>query len=57
MKSTGRHVGNVNMRGKKFLRLGCGCCECQDFRERELSRAAKKELSEFDIVERDMNEK
>jgi hypothetical protein len=38
MKSTARHVGSVNLRGKKYLTLRCGCCEAQNFKERELKR-------------------
>lgn len=44
MKSTGRNVGSVNLNGKKSKTLSCGCCEAQDFRERELEREQAKEM-------------
>ncbi len=26
-------AANINLRGKKYKRMGCGCCFCADFRE------------------------
>jgi len=38
MKSTARHAGSINLRGKKYLKLRCRCCEVQNFKEGELKR-------------------
>ena len=38
--------GNTNMRGKKHVRLGCGCCSVQNFKDRELEKEAQKEMIE-----------
>ena len=38
-------AGNVNMKGKKHKRMGCGCCDCYDFRDRELEKEHKKEMN------------
>jgi len=46
MKSTARHVGSVNLRGKKYKLLSCGCCEAQNFKDRELKREHLKQIKE-----------
>lgn len=46
MKSTARHVGSVNLRGKKSLTLRCRCCEAQNFKDRELKREHTKQIKE-----------
>lgn len=41
-----RDFAQVKMRGKKYKKLPCGCCEVQDFRWRERIKQAKKEIKE-----------
>ena len=36
-----------NMRGKKFYRFSCMCCEAIDFREMLLKREHEKEIREY----------
>jgi hypothetical protein len=43
MKSV-KGAGSVNLRGKKSLTLRCGCCEAQNFKERELKREHLKQI-------------
>jgi hypothetical protein len=44
-----RDFAQVKMRGKKTMRLRCGCCEVQDFRERERIKQLKKEFKNAKI--------
>lgn len=37
-------AGNVNMKGKKYKRMRCGCCHCIDMREDELKKQHQKEI-------------
>lgn len=37
-------AGNMNLRGKRIKKLGCGCCEVQDFRPKEREKEARKEM-------------
>lgn len=37
-------AGNMNLRGKRIMKLGCGCCEVQDFRFRVRDREARQEM-------------
>ena len=37
-------AGNTNLKGKKYKLLGCKCCAVQDFRDRERTKEAKKEI-------------
>lgn len=38
-------AGNVNMKGKKTHRMGCGCCVCLDKREEIRYKEDMKELN------------
>jgi hypothetical protein len=44
------HAGNVNMKGKKYKLMRCRCCVCMDFRDRELEKVHKKEISEAQYI-------
>ena len=44
MKSTPLHAGNVNLRGKKQIRLRCRCCSAVDMRDKEIKRIHMKEI-------------
>ena len=46
MRSTSRKAGNFNLRGKKYKLLRCGCCEVQNFKNRELKREHIKEIKD-----------
>ena len=39
-------AANVNMRGKKSIRMACMCCECLDLRDKILYNIHKKEIEE-----------
>jgi hypothetical protein len=39
-----RGAGNLNMKGKKTMRMRCGCCSAYDFRDDELKKEHKKEI-------------
>lgn len=39
-----RDFAQAKMRGKKTMRLACGCCEAQNFKWRERLKEAKKEI-------------
>lgn len=39
-------AGNINMKGKKHVRLRCGCCDCIDFRGKELKKDHRKYIAE-----------
>ena len=43
-RSPSHAAGNVNMKGKKYKLRFCGCCECIDFRDRELKKEHDKEI-------------
>jgi len=49
-KSPSYAAGNVNMKGKKYKLRSCGCCVCLDFRDRELEKEHKKEISEAQFI-------
>jgi hypothetical protein len=49
-RSPSHAAGNVNMKGKKYKLRFCGCCECIDFRDRELYKEHKKEISEAQFI-------
>lgn len=38
------HAGSFNLKGKKYKLLSCKCCVAQDFRDRERTKEAKKEI-------------
>ena len=42
-----RPFGNINMQGKKEIRLSCGCCDAIDHREKILKNIAEKEIDEW----------
>lgn len=48
MSKSPRHLsaGNVNLKGKKSHRMGCGCCVCYDLREENLNKIVSKEIKE-----------
>jgi len=39
------HAGNIKMRGKKHRLMGCGCCSAFDFRQKNLDKIFRKEIS------------
>lgn len=39
-------AGRINMKGKKTKVLGCKCCICIDFRDKELKKYHAKYLAE-----------
>ena len=39
-----RDFAQVNMKGKKTIRLACGCCEAQNFKWKERIKQAKEEI-------------
>jgi hypothetical protein len=45
-KSTGRNVGSINLRGKRFLVLSCRCCEAIDLRPKYAAIEASREMRE-----------
>lgn len=45
-KSTPVPVGNINLKGKKYRLLSCGCCEAYDMREDVRRREDEKEIRE-----------
>lgn len=42
MKSLAGNVGNINLRGKRFKALRCGCCVVEDLRCREDAKQAQR---------------
>jgi len=40
-------AGNINLRGKKSLRLRCRCCVCQDLRGRIEKMRIQREIKEM----------
>lgn len=40
----GGNAGNLNMRGKKEIRMRCGCCTALDLREIERIKEAHREI-------------
>ena len=42
----GAVIGNINMRGKKYLLLGCKCCAMRDLRARIRDALHRKEIRE-----------
>ena len=47
MKSLGhqRGGGNFNLRGRKYVKMGCGCCAMIDKRELIHEREVRRELN------------
>ena len=41
-----RGAGNVNMKGKKYKLLRCGCCWALDHRDKELKKHHQKDMKE-----------
>jgi hypothetical protein len=41
------HAGNINMKGKKYKVLKCGCCACEDYRDKELKKEHTKEVQSY----------
>jgi hypothetical protein len=41
------HAGNFNLKGKKYKLLSCKCCVVQDFRSKERTKEAKKEIGDY----------
>ena len=46
MRSTFHKAGNINLKGRKSKTLNCGCCEVQNFKDRELKREHIKYIIE-----------
>lgn len=44
MKSNAFGVGSINLKGRKTMRLQCGCCTAQNFKEKHLKQQHKKEM-------------
>ena len=40
------YAGNTNLKGKKYKLLSCKCCVIQDFRDKERTKEAKKEMKQ-----------
>lgn len=47
MRSNGLKMANVNMRGKKELRLPCRCCSAIDLRSKERDQIMLREMKEY----------
>lgn len=45
---TVRHLGNKNMRGKKTVRMRCGCCVARNLKDWYFKKLAEKEIKEKD---------
>ena len=46
MKS-GNNMSDINMKGKKHVRLRCGCCEAYNFKEEYQDKLAEKEIRDY----------
>lgn len=46
MHGGGLPVGNINLRGKKFRLLSCGCCAAIDVRDEVLEKEHKRDIAE-----------
>lgn len=46
MKSSGRHVGSINLRGKRSRVLNCQCCVALDLRDKVLENEARREMQD-----------
>ena len=42
-----RGAGNLKMKGRKTMRMRCGCCSAYDFRDDELKKEHKKEMDHW----------
>ena len=40
-------AGNVNMKGKKYKLMRCGCCACLDMRDDVLKKEHEKEMKNW----------
>lgn len=40
-------AGNINMKGKRYRLLRCGCCVAVDFRDDVLKKEHLKEIKEY----------
>lgn len=47
MKSVPFPVGNVKCRGKKTMRMNCGCCEMFNAKWELRMKQARKEINDF----------
>lgn len=45
--------GNIKMRGKKFKLLKCGCCVCEDFRDKVKKKFDNLQITEYNIANND----
>ena len=43
-------AGSINMKGKKHKTMNCGCCDCIDFREKEMKRIHENEMKNIDGI-------
>ena len=41
-----RSAANINMHGKKSMRMSCQCCECIDMRDKIIYNIHMKEIKE-----------
>lgn len=48
-----RGAGNINLHGKKYKRLSCGCCDVVDFRDEYTLKLHEQEMRIVDCVEDD----
>lgn len=51
MKSLPGNIGNVKMNGKKHKLLSCGCCECQDFRDKYNMELMRKDIESYNSLD------
>jgi len=40
-------AGNVNMKGKKYKLMRCGCCWCLNLRDKVLKKEHEKEMKNW----------
>jgi hypothetical protein len=50
MKSSYRHCGNINLRGKRTKMLACMCCDATDFRSKLRRSADIKEMRRYKAI-------
>jgi hypothetical protein len=43
-------AGNVNLKGKKYKLMRCGCCAAYDFRDEYKKNLDKKMIREYNAV-------
>ena len=49
MSKSLKKAGQVNMKGKKYKLMYCGCCTCVDMRDKELEKEHKKEMKNWSV--------